>query len=93
MTSPWKKDYDYDAETPSSPCPNCGKVLDKATSANLDGHKPRPGDVSVCWKCKAILVFNNDLILMNPAEEELVLIKQHPDIKRILSVLKSIEDR
>lgn len=41
-----------------SPCPNCGRENDTASSP--EGFTPSPGDVSVCLGCAATLVFNED---------------------------------
>ena len=45
---------------PPQECPACGKYLDCASGFNCDG-KPRPGDVTVCFGCGAILEFQKGL--------------------------------
>lgn len=52
---------------PARACPRCAQVLDA-----LDGHSaaPRPGDVTLCAYCGAVLVFAEGMALrlMTPAE-------------------------
>ena len=55
----------WDHETsrvPVSRCPDCGYAMDAASpvSGNAD-EEPRPGDLSVCLDCGAVLVFTNEL--------------------------------
>lgn len=45
--------------TPKRAAPCCGKVLDAATGTD----RPSPADVSVCFECGSLLVFNDDLTL------------------------------
>lgn len=42
---------------PAIECPACGIVLDGALAIVEFGAPPRPGDVSVCFGCGAVLVF------------------------------------
>lgn len=55
---------------PSSPCTNCGKQLDGATSVDCDA-PPDPGDMTVCIYCGHLMAFNEDLQLrdLTPAEQ------------------------
>ena len=43
-----------------SPCPSCGYEMDAATAA-FEDVRPKPGDVSVCLKCAALLEFAEDM--------------------------------
>ena len=49
------------AETrlPPQPCPNCRTQLDCA--GNLDGERPKPGDVTVCVECAAPLRYSDNM--------------------------------
>lgn len=60
-----------DYEVIPSPCPNCKKVSDMAYGPNSDD-PPTPGDVSICLYCQSISVFDEDLILREPTEEEIL---------------------
>ncbi len=54
-------------DIPDAPsCPNCGKVLDSATSIRSDG-PPDPGALSVCMYCAALLQFQPALGLVRLA--------------------------
>lgn len=52
-----------------SPCGHCGKELDAASA--VDGHKPRPGDLSVCVYCCGINGFDAELRLAALSGERL----------------------
>jgi hypothetical protein len=47
-------------------CPACGEELGSATGVG----KPKPGDVSVCAYCEALMVFNDDMTVRLMTEEE-----------------------
>src|SRR4051812_16227606 len=60
-----------------SPCPNCGHVLDAATSESA--LPPEPGDITVCVGCSTILVFEDGMKLALPSPALLdELIAGHP---------------
>lgn len=61
---------DIDNEVPANDCPSCGKNLDIATSIDGD-FKPRVGDLTVCIKCAAFLVFGEDFSLRLITPEEM----------------------
>jgi hypothetical protein len=42
------------------PCPNCGYGLDAATAA-FEDVRPKPGDLTVCIKCAALLEFTDGM--------------------------------
>lgn len=50
-------------------CPDCGKVLDAAKSADGD-RAPKPDDLSVCLYCGSILQFDAgmSLVALTPTE-------------------------
>jgi len=51
---------------PASRCPACSYEMDAATCVDENGTKrsrPKPGDVSVCIKCGAILEYSENMIL------------------------------
>lgn len=49
-------------------CPRCSGILDGYTAMDLDS-TPRPGDVSVCAICLAVLEFTDDLMLVEATVE------------------------
>ena len=55
---------------PLSKCPFCGnKKLDLAAPVTKD-EAPVPGDFTVCFKCGGLLLFDLDLQLRKPTEDE-----------------------
>ncbi len=45
---------------PAPTCPNCTKVRNGATAVN-GVSRPSPGDVTVCFDCRALLCFTDGL--------------------------------
>lgn len=56
--------------TPRQACPRCGYQFDRAAGAFTD-RIPKHGDVSLCFRCGLLLVFNADLTARPMTEEEL----------------------
>lgn len=50
-------------------CPNCTHILEEATGVTTDD-APKPGDVTLCIYCAAVLVFTDDMMVRLPTEEE-----------------------
>jgi hypothetical protein len=63
-----KKD---DYRVPKSTCPDCGAEHGAAYGPDSGGEKPKPGDISICVKCQAILIFGDKLMLRPPTEAEI----------------------
>lgn len=57
---------------PHARCPACQSTVDAATSTN--GAKPKPGDISACCYCTALLSFNTDLTLRLLRQDEFDLL-------------------
>jgi hypothetical protein len=51
-------------------CPYCAKVLDVHAELIQQGDGPKPGDVTICWGCVGICMFDEDLGLRLPTDEE-----------------------
>jgi len=58
-----------DHKIKKSLCPFCEFPLDGASQVNGD-NLPKPRDVSVCYKCGNISVFDDDLNLRRPTPKE-----------------------
>lgn len=56
-------------DTPECRCPACGRKLEAVTSVG-HGHKPKPGDLSVCLYCDCLLQFSGDLTIRALSAEE-----------------------
>ena len=50
-------------------CPDCGTPLSAATGVD-DGTTPKDGDVSLCIRCGAWLVFTNNADELRPITED-----------------------
>jgi hypothetical protein len=78
-----------DTRLSPSVCLDCGKVLDMAAAVVESAaqrprvHKPRPGDVTVCWRCGHVMAFDNELQLRNLTAQEIVQIAGDPAILAI----------
>lgn len=47
--------------TPTAACPACGYETDRASNAGTDSDQPKPGDISLCFRCGAINTFTPGL--------------------------------
>jgi len=56
--------------TRACPCPNCGLELSGATG--WTGHGPKPGNMCVCIRCGHLLIFNEDMTVREPNDDEVV---------------------
>lgn len=57
-------------EMPEAECPNCGALNDTASPFDEDA-EPKPGDASICIMCGHLSVFDDNLVLRNPTDEEI----------------------
>jgi hypothetical protein len=65
-------------------CPHCGKTIDSASTPDRGSdYKPEPGDASLCFGCGEWCMFQDDLTLRKPSEEELIEIGLDPDCRRV----------
>ncbi len=91
MTSPWSKPKpELSGRLPHAPtCPKCGKELDGYTALD-PGTAPKPGDVSLCFYCGALLKFTETLQFREPDEIDGVLLRADPTINRMLRAFEFI---
>ena len=62
-------------------CPQCGHAMDLASWATNPkrGKAPKPGDLTVCIRCAAVLAFGGDMRLERaPADAVDSLQREHP---------------
>ena len=62
-------------EVPPHTCTQCGDLNDAASHTD---QMPQEGNISVCWNCGLLTVFNKDLTQRKPTAEELAEWKTHP---------------
>lgn len=72
-------------ETPQDKCPGCGYDFDRASGANTDS-PPAEGDISICGRCAAVLVFDEDLRLSVFPEEDVKLL--HPEDRAAIEAVR-----
>jgi hypothetical protein len=87
-----KEKIRFDAQgnkLPEQICPACGYDLDAATYAGKEDLRPRPGDVSICFKCANVLVFDVDMKLREPMSAELLEILQDEGVQNLVERLKT----
>ena len=76
-------DLSYTGETPVSPCPNCGSILDRTTGP---AGGPKSGDATICVNCHHFCVFDEALKLRQPTTEEM---KKMAGDRRFVALTKS----
>ena len=65
-------------------CPNCGTTQDRYTGVTgRRGEPPKPGDCSICWDCRSVLVFT-ETGLRPPTREELAKFMADPIVRDIV---------
>ena len=69
-----------DTAIPVTRCLKCGYRLDTSTDAFSGGESPKGGDVSMCLSCGHIALFNADLTLREPNEQEAREISLMPQV-------------
>jgi hypothetical protein len=57
------------ADVPERRCPSCRAKLEAVTSLKHND-QPKPGDISVCLYCAAVLQFGNGMTLRAVPKEE-----------------------
>lgn len=48
---------------PQSACPNCNRLMDRATGVSDQNAVPKPGDLTLCISCAAISRYGDQLQL------------------------------
>ena len=71
---------------PPTPCVKCGALNDRAARLE-DDCVPKPGDVTICFRCHHLMVFADDMTTRNPTDEEIVAIAGDEDVIRHLRAL------
>jgi hypothetical protein len=69
--------------TPESHCLNCGYKLDAATGVNHDD-RPRPGNLLICFRCGAVMKFDDGLKPRAMTEKEQAEIHADPQLMEFL---------
>jgi len=67
---------------PPHTCPWCSKALDSAAPTDQGDWKPAPGDMTLCFGCGEYCIFNSDLTLRKPDDDEMIEIGLDPVARR-----------
>jgi hypothetical protein len=76
-----------------TPCLNCGHTLSAASGFGVEPRLkiPNEGDVTACLYCRHVMVYNADLSLRNPTDEEVVEIAGDPELVAMITLLGTHE--
>ena len=77
------------ASIPESPCRTCGAIVEFATTK--DDSRPSPGDLSICFYCRTLSVFGDDLRLREPTDEEWIEIAGDEDVKAVTGMVAAVK--
>jgi len=75
----------------STTCPYCGRENDSHAPTGNDYHVPEEGNVSICWKCHNIGIFQGDGSVRKVSPEEDAELRAAPEIQDVLMVLKKAQ--
>lgn len=72
----------------STTCPYCGRENDSHAPTGNDYEVPEEGNVSICWKCHGLGIFQGDGTVRRVSPEEDAELRAAPEIRDVLMVLK-----
>jgi hypothetical protein len=73
--------------TAKAECPECFYQVDRAAGLQDPSLRPDPGDVTLCFNCGAILVFEEADQVRQPTEEERIEAERHKVLMRYRRIL------
>lgn len=65
-------------------CLFCGYQLDMASNVPGQTSQPKPGDVTMCFKCGGFMTFDDDLVMRKPTEEETATLMADPTVQKLV---------
>lgn len=77
-------------EVPVRLCLGCGAANDRTTETSESGRKPEAGDATICVSCGQASIFNEDLSLRLPTEEENQALARNEHFQKIRKAWDSI---
>ena len=72
----------------STTCPYCGRSNEAHAPTDPDQKPPSAGDVSICWKCLGISIFQEDGTVRRTTPEEDADLRTHENIQDALRVMR-----
>lgn len=82
---------------PVSECPTCHYRMDRTSAASGEGI-PRKGDISVCFKCGAVMQFDENLKMISLGEDALLDLKmkypkEYGELRKVQSAIGKLTKR
>jgi hypothetical protein len=65
---------------PEQRCKRCQFKIDASTYAQQGDRIPEAGNVSICVACGYLQIFNDDLTLRDPTEQEREQLERNPNV-------------
>jgi hypothetical protein len=78
-------------ETVPMICTQCGKTLNMASDGD-DEHAPNGGDFTICLYCEHLLVFNDDLSLREPSNEEAIEAQANTNLEEARAMARKYKE-
>lgn len=72
-------------------CPYCGRNNEAHAPTGNDYHVPAEGDVSICWKCHGVGIFQADGSVRSTSPEEDAELRKAPEIADALMVIRKAQ--
>ena len=79
-------DLSFTGQTPKSKCPSCEHEMDQVTGPE----QPKPGDVTICINCRHICIFDDEMKLRNPTDDEAKELAGNKEIITIMNALGKV---
>lgn len=81
-----------DHASPRCKCPSCGYILDAAT--NIGGKQsPSYGDISICYNCCGICVYDVGLMLRAATPDEIEGFRKMPNWDMVERLRSAVRER
>ncbi|MBY0559895.1 hypothetical protein [Hyphomicrobium sp.] len=77
-------------ETPPNRCPVCGEVNELTTG--VGAARPAEGDLSLCFSCGTLSIFNADLTIRPPTEAEQAELNASPQVRAAVEAFRTVHN-
>lgn len=77
-----------DTVTPTSQCCECGHAVDRA--AGIGDSTPVPGDYSLCIRCACLNIFDENLAVLAPTDDEMFAAAVDPGVQKLRSLILDV---
>ena len=77
---------------PPTTCIECGTVNDSAAFASGPGVvRPREGNISMCFECGHLAIYNEDLSLREPTIDEMLKLAKDPKLQLVMAMRAEVQ--